>query len=259
MQKIEEIMCDYLKEKRVTDEEFINFCFLESLNYFNNRDYVKLLKIGNYKENFLSTYFPDEQIILINYQKLIYSLSFDIANDKSLKTYEERLFVLNLMILKALFHEIQHARQKQRVIEKGNEIEGKIIFFSNQCDKFLKQNKIHLYNSKLYYLSPLERSAEIIAFENIMKFCSLHQESAISDYIVQHYSAICNLGYEWEKNKRICPLDTYVSACDNIYASQELKSLNDKASSFNLRKVYGLKLDKDEYTKIQYIKNRRIV
>lgn len=83
------------------------------INYFDNTDYVKLLQIENYNENFLSRYFPEQQTMVINYQKLIYSLSFDIAKNEMLKTYEERLFMLNLMILKTLFHEMQHVCQKK--------------------------------------------------------------------------------------------------------------------------------------------------
>lgn len=257
MDNIAEILYYYLKQQEIADANFINYCFNEIVKEFDVYDYMQQLEIGNYKSNFISRYLPRKKTLYINYQKLLYLLSSDIINSNSISGYQKRLYTLNLMVLKVLFHEIEHANQEKKKHDVTDEIEKNILFLSDKCDFFFKNNNIILYRTKLYYVSPIERGAELTALENIMKLCGLYNGYQVCNYFEKYYYQTCNYGYEKKDNMIVCPLDTYTSKCDIIWEGQQLRNLNFEGCSLDFKKLYGLKLNQEEYNEMHYVKKYR--
>lgn len=255
MENLVDILYYYLKKQEVADEKFIKFCFKELVNKFDVYSYIQQLEIDNYKSNFLSRYLPHTKTLYINYQKLIYMLSSDIVNNNSINDYQKRLYTLNLLILKVLFHELEHANQEKKKHEVSDTLESNILFLSNKCDIYLKNSNIVLYRTKLYYLSPIERSAELTALENAMELCRLYNDFQIDNYFENYYYQTCNYGYEKQARVIVSPFDTYTSKCDIIKEGQQLRNLIFENCTLDFKKLYGLKLTEEEYNKIHYVKN----
>lgn len=257
MENLVDILHYYLKKQVIADEKFIYFCFKELVNEFDISDYIQQLEIDNYKANFISRYFSRSKLLYINYQKLLYTLSFDIMNSNSIDNYHNRLYTLNLMILKVLFHELEHANQEKKKYNVINELETTILFLSDRCDDFFKNQNIILYKSQLYYLSPIERSAELSALENTLELCRQYNEDSVSSYFENYYYHTCNYGYEKKDGLIVSPFDTYTSKCSTLPEGQQLCKLVFEDCLFDFKKLYGLKLNEDEYDAIHCIKRYR--
>lgn len=255
MENLVDVLYFYLKKRKIADNDFINFCFEELINTCDVVDYISRLEIGNYKSNFISRYFPSTKTLYVNYQKLIYMLSSDIIDNSLIDSYQKRLSLLNLMVLKVLFHELEHAIQEKKKYRAFDELETNILFLSSKCDNFFKTNNPVLYRTKLYYLSPIERSAELTALERMMEICKLCTDFQIDNYFNDNYYRTCNNGYEKQNHIVISPLDVYTSKCDTTWEGQKLQSLIFENCTFDFKKLYGLSLNEEEYDKI--IKYRR--
>lgn len=254
MENLMDILYIYLKKQEIADEKFISYCFKEMVKEFGLYTYISQLEIDNYKDQFISRYLPNVKTLYINYQKLIYMLSSDIINSNLLNDYQKRLYTLNLMILKVLFHEVEHANQERKKHDAIDELEASILFLSDKCDDFLKNSNIILYRTTLYYLSPIERGAEITALNNILKLCELYSDYQVNNYFEQYYYQICNYGYEKKGNIIISPFDTYTSSCNMISEGCQLHNLVFDKKSLDFKKLYGLKLSQEEYDKVHYVK-----
>ena len=258
MKNICEILYDYFDKEKIADEKFINICFDKLLNYFDIHDYVKNIKTENYSKNFVARYLPEEKTIYINYQTLVSSILYEIVDTpkKFFCEYKHRLFALNLMTLKVLLHEIEHVNQEKKKIEINNP-ETKILILSDKCETFLKSNKIALYTTKLYFVNPIERSAELSALNTIIQINNLFSEETIKEYLQNNYKSFCSYGYSNYNNKVESPLKKFIKEWNNVEEAKQLENLNYTNLPLEFRKLYGLNLSEKEYVKIHIKKEEK--
>lgn len=253
-----------------------------SLNYFefinaivdlvakenNLTEYIKKVNLFNEEVNQCFSrarglYSGNKKRILINGPKI----SRESKHDEHLYNfrYEEKLFFFHLNTVRTLFHEIEHAKQKKISLTDTDEydIETDIIktVEARRINNYKIQNNTEfpvtlkifsqLYSNrenriyhKFYNFSPIERLAQIRAYDEIIKIAHLLEFEELE--LFYRYKGFCETLKGYDFNYVTAPTIFYLVQNNNFAKVEEL---NYKSQDMELiaRLLYGLIITEDEF------------
>ncbi len=233
MYNLEQYIFDHFKNKLINSKDILNILILLINNYSLENYISKIILSSN--PYILARYYSSKKIIIINYDKLL---------ENTINYLKEQghndILLINLYIIKILWHEIIHALQKQIIENNTNEI-SKIFTLSENLENSLKQQDINFYLNHKYFYNPLERQANINSVKNILNLTILSKENL--NYFTLEYLFYCLNGYDFGY-----PILKFFN---NTVYDKKIKSLIQKSFNYDLQIELGLKLEYEEYNELE--------
>ena len=207
--------------------------------------YIKDLIITENNDNNLGSYSNENKIITINKNNIN-------KHDINWK---------NILGLQTLRHEIEHAKNLQKLEQRRNDIESRAIFYSLRSYAILnnldttQMSHIDLllliFNTKINYdINPGERIADIKSWKYIVNL--LKNQRKTQDLLLArkmlYYSYI--RGYKDNRYYLDCPTYKFLLNTNQLEELKYLKNRVDKTNySLNTRLLYGLPISYKEHDK----------
>ena len=263
------ILEDYHYRKKFADEKFVlKVCAILNKHYELDK-YIKYVVILHGKNEKGSRYSFTHNVLYINMDK--------ICPSEFKKTLKENYYgMYNLMAVKIITHEFEHALQERIKDSDDNTIERKILLLGDpttfiDINNYDFTNKIqwlkyYQFYSRHYDIAPNERLAII---KSSLKLNSLCQRSFIifspyySIFFMDNTSDINYIlphGYKLHGENTISPTLWYLNKLTKENRSIIKKDLS--LMDFNIpsedRLLYGLPLTKDEFNNINNVKKSLI-
>ena len=238
---------------RDIDDEFISKAFDYVMeNEESLWPYIRDFKIINETSSSFGSYHNEQKIITINKQKL----------------NSDDLLYKNMIALQVIKHEVEHARNLQKLEQLKHDIESEVIFYSlrsyamaNGIDK----TKMHpldelilMANTNINYkTNPGERIADIKSWKylvNLLK--NRHKtEELLTVRSMLYYAYI--RGYEDNRYYLDCPTYSFLLETNQLSELKLLKKRVDKNNySLDTRLLCGLPISQQEYDKETLTKAR---
>ena len=234
------------KNKEI-DNYFINKSFDIMMKYETITDYIYNMQIINEGVDILGSYSNEKRSIIVNKEAII--------NDPLLKNKK-------ISALHVLRHEIEHARNLQRIYERRNDIETRVIryslrdyainhnlYYGTPLDRIephiLRRRRFEKYN-----IDPGERIAEIKSSKFLVNLLKNQRRTndllAVRSMLFYSYiRGYQNNGYYLEP-----PTYEYLLALGLYYEHKFLKKdFNKKNYNLNTRLLCGLPISYEEYDK----------
>lgn len=255
-QTISKLLKKYNNNK--VDDNFIYDVINIIINSYNLNDYIKKIKIENYKPNLSYgsyEYFTGNLIIRKNF------------HDESNLSY-------NINILQNIMHEIEHVIQydylikcNKKIIIPNNLIKANLLTDSinqkiiletlkNKSDNFDLNIQNELYNceniveaiEELYIYDPSERMAEIDSLKKLLEIVKLLNDDRLTNIINFNLIQKLNIGYDDN-----CPIFNFYTGLSDMIDNEYLKVIiNNYLINYNYltledKLYYGLPRNDMEY------------
>ena len=214
MEYLSKLIYDFSKNKHIANENFIKSIYEILVENYCLNDYIKYIIISNFNNNSLAYYSPEEKIIYVNFQKLIYTVGNTITRTYNTNDYNEQVLCLNLYVLNIILHEIEHARQEKNINNNITE-ETNILSLSGNYEKILK--KLNVYTDVAYYTNPSERQAELVSLKTVLNITNYFNNTNLTNHIEKRLLINTIKNYKISKNKIICPIDLFLNCCNNYF------------------------------------------
>ena len=234
-----------LYKNKELDDDFIYKAFDIMMKYETVGNYIDDFEIVEEEDHILGTYSNDEQLIEFNKK--------GVLNDESVSNKK-------ILAMEVLRHEIEHARNLQRLYDQKNDIESRVVryslreyaikhglYYGSILDEkdplILRVNKHGNYN-----IDPGERIAEIKGWKFMVNLLKNQRrtEDLLNARSMLYYSYI--RGYKSNGYYLEPPTYEYLLTL-GLYHEHYLlkKQFNNKNYNFNTRLLYGLPISKQEY------------
>ena len=243
------------------DDNFIYKAFDIMMKYETLNNYINDFDIVKEESDLLGAYYNEEHLIEIN--------KTNIIEDKSIKNKK-------ILALQVLRHELEHARNLQRLYEKNLDIETRVIRYSlreyainhnlyyGSCLDKIESSIFKFKKRMLYNIDPAERLADIKAWKFIVNLIKnqRHTEDLLNARSMLYYSYI--RGYKSNGYYLEPPTYEYLLQLGLYHELYLLKKdFNKYNYSFNTRLLYGLPISNQEYDynilkKVKLKKTRKI-
>lgn len=254
MEQITRLVYDLSRSGHIADEKIIEKYFEFFSDEYMLGKYLKNVVISNFKNNSLAYYSPDTKTIYINFCKMIYALGLESKQCKYKDTYEDKIMMINLYIVKIIAHEIEHVLQEIKINSGIINIENDILSVASTHERNLKANGI--YKGILYHTNPIERQAELKSLKSILQVIEEINNSNISRLISNEYLTKIICDYNFETRPNIYPYQIFFGKNLNdmeyllniIRKIEEMEILN---CNEEFRIDMGLKLTSQEVHKIR--------
>ena len=234
------------------DDSFINEAFDIITRHDSVREYINDFHITEEESVNLGTYSIEERIIEFNKQSVL--------NDKTIKNKK-------LLALQVILHELEHARNLQRIYLKRDDIETKVVryslleyaikhnlYYRQPLDKLDILNAI-IYKDKLYDICPGERIAEIKTWKYLVNLLKNQRRS--SDLLTARgmlYFAYIR-GYQTNKYYLEPPTYEYLLTLGLYHEHYHLKNqFNNNNYNLDTRLLCGLPISEKEYRETTLMK-----
>lgn len=285
-----ELLLQYSCNHKLGDELFIKKTISIAIKHLDLEAFVKRYHIYN-----KSTYNKENNhLLLAVYQYLsrninIFLGSIEKSNKTLLKKYQdldetEIYLFKNISILKAIFHELEHASQMKKLQLFLDDLETFLLKVSLRYVRFLqypeiveelkkegfKEKEIYdiLLQSKkrdkaFYHLNPAERLADISSIKTVFEITKpIHYiYPTLYDFLNQTSFDMLLKGYTLQKNTVLSPSIVYIEKSEYkdklveqpFYNEDSNIMLENVCSNYSLsqRLLYGLPITVDEYQKIK--------
>lgn len=267
MEEILKIVNYYSLNKRFADEEFVYSICNILIKDYSLSSYISKIQIKNDKyPDCYGEYFNNLNKINIYLEHIIseFSKSSLKFNIKSFEYY----YYINLVVLRIIIHEFNHAKQYKKIDSSKNDEE---TFLCKICTRSLEEmfyassipitNKNDYYNLEylkdgLYIINPLERMAELNALNYIRKL--ILKSDKIPSKINDIFSlAQVNLILKGHKNEYLSPTIKFLDELGYENDLSKFKFYNDIIDkefldsfmkySYLDRIYYGYPIKKEEY------------
>ena len=253
MEQITRLVYDLSSSGHIADEKVIEKYFQFFSDEYRLDKYLKNIVISNFKNNSLAYYSPDTKTIYINFCKMIYSLGLESKQCKYTDTYEDKIMMINLYIVKIIAHEIEHVIQEIKVNSEISNIENDILSVANTHEKYLKENGT--YKGILYYTNPIERQAELKSLKSILQVANEINSLNIINLITNEYLTKTISDYNIEGQQIIYPYQVFFDKRFNMEYILNIISEIEEMEIFNCNEEFridmGLKLTSQEIHKIR--------
>ena len=278
MDNILDVLYDCSKKRLLFDKEVVEK-ILHELICINSLDFIdetiidnkihivdlKNTTLGYFEQDIIKIYYS----ILMNYIDSNYHLT-DFKDESNL-LISDCYFRDNLYILYIIFHEVEHAIDFKNYMDDDNESIRKILFgteyyyfrnigynnnlsylhdyyFGDRCTLFseiiyyLYNNKENRKYMKNYYISFMERMANIGAYKKILLMIDKIKKDYSKVYELQNKILESTRYSDYYENKP-GPTETMFS---NIGMLSELRRINTDSLSLDERIDFGLSLNEEE-------------
>lgn len=285
-----ELLLQYSSNHKLCDEAFFQKTLSTAIKELSLEDFVNTYHICDevsYNEE--NHYFS-----LAIYQYLskninIFLGSIEKKNEELLKQYpyldETELYLIkNVSILKAIFHELEHAHQMKKLQLFLDDLETFLLKVSFRYIRFLQYpeiverlkkegfKEIEIYDSllqskrkdeALYDLNPAERIADIASINTVFQITKpIHYlYPTLSDFLNHESFNMLSKGYTLQKNIVLSPSIIYIEKSEYknqlkeqpFYHKNNDIMLENVCSNYSLsqRLLYGLPITVEEYQKIK--------
>ena len=253
MEQITRLVYDLSRSEHIADDKVIEKYFEFFSDEYRLDKYLKNVVISNFKNNSLAYYSPDTKTIYINFCKMIYALGLESKQCKYTDTYEDKIMMINLYIVKIIAHEIEHVLQERKINSGIYNIENDILSVANIHEKHLKANGI--YKDILYYTNPIERQAELKSLKSILQVANEIDRLNIVNLITNEYLTKTISDYSIEGQQIIYPYQVFFDKkFDMEYLLNIIRKIEEMEildCNEDLRIDMGLKLTSQEIHKIR--------
>lgn len=281
------LIYDYSIKNKLVDNAFIADIIAIAIRYKHLYTHIKSFTIEPHYQS--ETQLPNNTIAAYNSflkEIIIYTEGIEHYIQESTKYQTnfnkvEQLFYINILITKALLHEIEHANQ-HKILETEQTMEAKILTLScgyfnetilqtliNQglSEEFIKHYtdiKYQQYNDN-YLIAPNERLAEIKAYQEILNI--LHFIRKNTPHLIEliQRKQLENMFRGYKKTPTIikAPTITYFQKLNirfgtipslSWYIEDQNQALNIATSQHQLneRLLYGLPITVDEFNTVKH-------
>ena len=254
MEQITNIVYNLSKNGHIADEKVMQKYFEFYSDKYMLDKYLKNIVISNFKNNSLAYYSSDTKTIYINFCKMIYALGLESKQCKYTDTYEEKIMMINLYIVKIIAHEIEHVLQEIKINSGIINIENDILSVASTHERNLKANGI--YKGILYHTNPIERQVELKALKSILQVAKEINNLNIIGLIKNEYLTKIICDYNFETSPNIYPYQIFF--CKNLNGMEyildiikKIKEMETLSCNEDLRMNMGLKLTSQEAHKIR--------
>lgn len=285
-----ELLLQYSNNYKLCDEFFIQKTISTAIKKLSLEEFVNNYHIYDevsYNEE--NHYFSLAVYHYLTKNINIFLGSIEKENEQLLKQYpyleETELCLLkNVSILKAIFHELEHAHQMKKLELFLDDLETFLLKVSFRYIRFLQYpeiverlkkegfNEIEIYDSvlqskkkdeALYGLNPAERLADIASINTIFQITKPIQYlyPTLSDFLNRTSFDVLSKGYKLEKNTVLSPSIIYIEKSEYknqlkeqpFYDKNNDIMLENVCSNYSLsqRLLYGLPITVEEYQKIK--------
>lgn len=288
IQIIHDISC----KNKILDVDILKSIIEQLISYYDLNDYVKSIDIvelylTNGNNITAMQYNPKTRRILI-YKNNLYEL-VNVMYGASIFDKSQAFFFINLYILHVAIHELKHAEQYKKSLEKtsnGSEILDLCFninsIFSKRYNELISSGsesediehfakQCELVTKEYYEYAPHERMAEIDSYSYIIKLSS-EIRSKMPEVLRYFKSMLASKemdGYRISKNIYFPPTLTYFIGLGllnelekfDFYDSDFITCLEKSKKKYNLddRIYLGLPIDNNEYDekmkKLRFISN----
>ena len=266
------ILKDYHDKKKYADTTFVMKICSIIINYYQINRYIDNIFIVDDINGPDSLYSFTYNVVIINLKKSYYK-------DYHYTLKDEYYGMYNLMVLRTILHELEHALQEKVKDTNKNTIERKLLILgdptsyikepNNLLSKIsfnIKRYKHAIYYNTHYYLAPYERFA-------IIKSCCGIKTISQNDFIhnSDYYNAtdyfnncelnhILSYGYYLVDEITTSPSLMYLYRLTkkNHDIIMNDKSFKDHQVPAEDRLLYGLSLTKNECQHIEDVKNNLV-
>ena len=194
MQKLTKLIYDFSKNNTLINSNFIYSVILEMIDDLELDEYIKTILICGLKSNTLTRYYINEKRLCIDFKKIVYYVSNYIANLKGDYSFENKILLINLYIIKILYHEFEHAIQEKKIKCFSNN-ETKILTLSSIWEDKLKSKSIKIYEENRYLYNPIERQANIMSSKRVIEMSSLLENQVIFNFFDYELINLSLYGY----------------------------------------------------------------
>lgn len=253
MQGVTKYIYDFSKYNKLVNSNLIYNVVLELIDDLELDEYIKTILICDLKLNTLTRYYINERKLCIDLKKLIYCVSKFIADQKTDCSYEDKILLTNLYIVKILYHELEHAIQEKKISIYSND-ETEILILSEKWEEKLKKLNLKLYEKDKYLYNPIERQANMMSCRRIIEICNFLNNKEIINFFKRELINQSLLGYEESNNypifKYFLGNSDFLEICDIV----KKESIFDFSERLNM----GLEISEHEYSSLEE-KRKRII
>ena len=266
--RIKKILLDYQKKERLADHEFVKEIVHIILKTYNLKSFIDEIVFFKTNKNECDAYYnPVRKKLGFSFDNVI-SIITKYENFKNrIMSNEEYVFANNVLILKNIFHEIEHVKQMKTVLINSDDLESKllklefydaILLLSKEeyDNNYLDSYKYLLQKEELYFSKLGERLAFLNSFLIIRKILNtMKLKETILCKKVNCFDYINNIKDFYSfKN----PLYIYVDALNELNKNYEVKcditvdSLKEFEKELKLeeRFLYGFPISEIEFKKV---------
>lgn len=254
MQDVTKYIYDFSKNNTLINSDFIYNIVLELIDVLELNEYIKTILICYLKSNTLTRYYVNEKKLCIDLKKLIYCISNYIANQKIDCSYEDKILLTNLYIVKILYHELEHAIQEKKINIYFND-ETKILVLSGIWEEKLKKSNLKLYEKEKYLYNPIERQANMMSCRRIIEICNFLNNKEILNFFKCELINISLQGYE-ERDINYPIFKYFLGNSDFLRISDIVRKV--RTFDFSERLNIGLEISENEYYSLKEKKKRII-
>lgn len=253
MQELTKQIYDISSNRNVINSRHIYNFILKMIDSLKLNDYIYEILFCDIKGKSLTRYYINEKRLCIDFKKVVYYVSNYIANLKGDYSFENKILLTNLYIIKILYHELEHAIQAKK-IKYVSDDETKILTLSSIWEDKLKSNNINIYEESRYLYNPIERQANIMSSKRIIEMCNILENQEIFNFFDYELIDLSLYGYSNKGSEY--PIIKYFLGNSNF---SDIKDLVKKDSIFNFDKRIdmGLEISENEYDSLEEKKKRK--
>lgn len=264
----------YTRKKEILDIDLIQTIIdtiinCVDINYLVHR--VAFLKENKYK--WLSIYYPNSKTLYINYSRVLSDSINTVLHRNLYSIDEEKIFEINLAILKVILHELEHVYQIKMLEDPNDTLESKLLrvsyepylvkgeILSVEEKKYAHDFKKYLFKEG-YAVDPAERFANIRAGYTICNMLGqLPEYALVKEYAERDLNRELLSGYVDLGMSILSPTEEFLNNRQRLLVQSGITRADDIISgtisqdySLSLKLYHGLNISREEYLKS---KNKR--
>lgn len=262
---------DYSINKRYIDKELIEKLLKKLIDKFDIKDYVRKYRIISIEENNArAVYRIENRCIDIDIFNTINTILNRINKEDIRSTDVTKYLKVNLDILHVIIHELVHATQYKRCLEKENDLEKNILeltlkgnidilnnkYISKEMTKYYNIQHDILLNPVCYKTKPCERMADMKGLEYVRNISKLYNLDDVEAYFeikylmskIRGYSDISPTSYVIYINESLKAELGLPHEETDYYKIEDMYKKESKRRNLSLddRLYFGLPIDEDE-------------
>lgn len=247
MQELTKQIYDISSNRNIINSRHIYNFILKMIDSLKLNDYIYEILFCDIKGKSLTRYYINEKRLCIDFKKVVYYVSNYIANLKKDYSFENKILLTNLYIIKILYHELEHAIQEKKINYVSND-ETKILTLSCDWEDKLKSNNIKLYEKEKYLYNPIERQANIMSNKRIIEICNILENQEIFNFFDRELIDLSLYGYS-DKGSDY-PIIKYFLGNSEFSTIKDLIK-KDGIFNFDKRIDMGLEISENEYYSLE--------
>ena len=247
MQELTKQIYDISSNRTIINSRHIYNFILKMIDSLKLNDYIHEILFCDINGKSLTRYYINEKRLCIDFKKIVYYVSNYITNLKGDYSFENKILLTNLYIIKILYHELEHAIQEKKINYVSN-VETKILSLSSIWEDKLKSNNIKIYEENRYLYNPIERQANITSSKKMIEICNLLDNQKIFNFFDLELIDLSLYGYTNKGSEY--PIIKYFLENSEFSAIKDLVK-KDGIFNFDKRIDMGLEISESEYYSLE--------